>query len=100
MNGLNETIKTKKMPENDETEVVINTEGAVNAEAAATNRMFVRECVKERGRFSRVFETKGGEKAAVIYPKAVHFQKVCGSPSTILLHFQRISFSMRIHREE
>ena len=75
MNGLNETIKTKKMPENDETEVVINTEGAVNAEAAATNRMFVRECVKERGRFSRVFETKGGEKAAVIYPKAVHFQK-------------------------
>ena len=29
MNGLNETIKTKKMPENDETEVVINTEGAV-----------------------------------------------------------------------
>ena len=53
MNGLNETIKTKKMPENDETEVVINTEGAVNAEAAATNRMFVRECVKERGRFSQ-----------------------------------------------
>lgn len=51
------------------------TEGAVHAEAAATNRMFVRECVKERGRFSRVFETKGGEKAAVIYPKAVHFQK-------------------------
>ena len=75
MNGLNETIKTKKMPENGETEAVINTEGAVNAEAAATNRMFVRECVKERGRFSRVFETKGGEKAAVIYPKAVHFQK-------------------------
>ena len=51
MNGLNETIKTKKMPENDETEVVINTEGAVNAEAAATNRMFVRECVKERDVF-------------------------------------------------
>ena len=75
MNGLNETIKTKKMPENGETEAVINTEGAVNAEAATTNRMFVRECVKERGRFSRVFETKGGEKAAVIYPKAVHFQK-------------------------
>ena len=75
MNGLNETIKTKKMPENGETEAVINTEGAVNAEAAATNRMLVRECVKERGRFSRVFETKGGEKAAVIYPKAVHFQE-------------------------
>ena len=75
MNGLKETIKTQKMPENGETEAVINTEGAVNAEAAATNRMFVRECVKERGRFSRVFETKGGEKAAVIYPKAVHFQK-------------------------
>ena len=55
MNGLNETIKTKKMPENGETEAVINTEGAVNAEAAATNRMLVRECVKERGRFSRVF---------------------------------------------
>lgn len=69
MNGLNETIKTKKMPENGETEAVINTEGAVNAEAAATNRMLVRECVKERGRFSRVFETKGGEKAAVIYPE-------------------------------
>ena len=30
MNGLNETIKTKKMPENGETEAVINTEGAVN----------------------------------------------------------------------
>ena len=75
MNGLNETIKTKKMPENGETEAVINTEGAVNAEAATTNRMFVRECVKERGRFSRVFEIKNGEKAAVIYPKAVHFQK-------------------------
>ena len=25
--------------------------------------------------FSRVFETKNGEKAAVIYPKAVHFKK-------------------------
>ena len=75
MNGLNETIKTKKMPETGETEAVNNTEGAVNAEAAATNRIFVRECVKERGRFSRIFETKNGEKAAVIYPKAVHFQK-------------------------
>ena len=42
MNGLNETIKTKKMPENDETEAVINTEAAANAEAAATNRMLIR----------------------------------------------------------
>lgn len=35
----------------------------------------MRECIKERSRFSRVFETKNGEKAAVVYPKAVHFQK-------------------------
>ena len=38
-------------------------------------RSLVRECVRERSRFSRVFETKNGEKAAVIYPVAVHFQK-------------------------
>ena len=62
------------MPENDETEVTIKQKVQL-MQAAATNRMFVRECVKERRRFSRVFETKGGEKAAVIYPKAVHFQK-------------------------
>ena len=37
--------------ENGETEAVINTEGAVNAEAAATNRMLVRECVKESRTF-------------------------------------------------
>lgn len=44
-------------------------------ETANTKRVLVRECIGERGRFSRVFETKNGEKAAVIYPKAVHFQK-------------------------
>ena len=74
MNGLNEVIKTKGMHEKDNAEATtVNSAG--NATSADTRRVLLRECIKERGRFSRVFETKNGERAAVIYPKAVHFQK-------------------------
>ena len=64
MNGVNETNKSNEMITADRIEAV-KQEG----------RSLVRECIKERSRFSRVFETKNGEKAAVIYPKAVHFKK-------------------------
>lgn len=64
MNGVNETNKSNEMITADKIEAV-KQEG----------RSLVRECIKERSRFSRVFETKNGEKAAVIYPKAVHFKK-------------------------
>lgn len=64
MNGVNETNKSNEMITADKNEAV-KQEG----------RSLVRECIKERSRFSRVFETKNGEKAAVIYPKAVHFKK-------------------------
>ena len=39
------------------------------------SRRPVREYREGRGRFTRVFETAGGEKAAVIYPEPVHYQK-------------------------
>ena len=64
MNGVNETNKSNEMITADKIEAV-KQEG----------RSLVCECIKERSRFSRVFETKNGEKAAVIYPKAVHFKK-------------------------
>ena len=64
MNGVNETNKSNELFTADRIEAV-KQEG----------RSLVRECIKERSRFSRVFETKNGEKAAVIYPKAVHFKK-------------------------
>ena len=64
MNGVNETNKSNEMITADRIEAV-KQEG----------RSLVCECIKERSRFSRVFETKNGEKAAVIYPKAVHFKK-------------------------
>ena len=55
MNGVNETNKSNEMITADRIEAV-KQEG----------RSLVRECIKERSRFSRVFETKNGEKAAVI----------------------------------
>ena len=64
MNGVNETNKSNEMITADKIEAVKQEE-----------RSLVRECIKERSRFSRVFETKNGEKAAVVYPKAVHFKK-------------------------
>ena len=67
MNGVNETNKTNKSNEM----ITADKIEAVKQEG----RSLVRECIKERSRFSRVFETKNGEKAAVIYPKAVHFKK-------------------------
>ena len=67
MNGVNETNKTNKSNEM----ITADRIEAVKQEG----RSLVRECIKERSRFSRVFETKNGEKAAVIYPKAVHFKK-------------------------
>ena len=63
MNGVKETNKSNELFTADRIEAV-KQEG----------RSLVRECIKERSRFSRVFETKNGEKAAVIYPKAVHFK--------------------------
>ena len=67
MNGVNETNKTNKSNE-------LFTADKIEA-VKQEGRSLVRECIKERSRFSRVFETKNGEKAAVIYPKAVHFKK-------------------------
>ena len=67
MNGVNETNKTNTSNE-------LFTADKIEA-VKQEGRSLVRECIKERSRFSRVFETKNGEKAAVIYPKAVHFKK-------------------------
>lgn len=90
MNGVNETNKSNEMITADRIEAV-KQEG----------RSLVRECIKERSRFSRVFETKNGEKAAVIYPKAVHFKRMMhGKQSTIHLCFLKISSHMRMHRAE
>ena len=52
MNGVNETNKSNEMITADKIEAV-KQEG----------RSLVCECIKERSRFSRVFETKNGEKA-------------------------------------
>lgn len=75
MNGVNETNKTNNMIANEanKSNEMISIEGIEKTKQEG--RSLVRECIKERIRFSRVFETKNGEKAAVVYPKAVHFQK-------------------------
>ena len=86
MNGVNETNKTNKSNEM----ITADKIEAVKQEG----RSLVRECIKERSRFSRVFETKNGEKAAVIYPM-MH-----GRQSTIHLCFLKISWHMRMHRAE
>ena len=41
----------------------------------AEDRKLIREDQEGRSRYTRVFETKGGEKAAVLYPEPVHMEK-------------------------
>ena len=55
MNGVNETNKSNEMITADRIEAV-KQEG----------RSLVRECIKERSRFSRVFETKNGDRKSVV----------------------------------
>ena len=54
MNGVNETNKTNTSNE-------LFTADKIEA-VKQEGRSLVRECIKERSRFSRVFETKNGEK--------------------------------------
>lgn len=88
MNGVNETNKSNEMITADKIEAV-KQEG----------RSLVRECIKERSRFSRVFETKNGEKAAVIR-QYISKRVMHGKQSTIHLCFLKISSHMRMHRAE
>ena len=41
----------------------------------AEDRKLIWEDQEGRSRYTRVFETKGGEKAAVLYPEPVHMEK-------------------------
>ena len=57
MNGVNETNKTNTSNE-------LFTADKIEA-VKQEGRSLVRECIKERSRFSRVFETKNGELTVV-----------------------------------
>ena len=77
-NNKENTLEREKgsvMGSEKEMEETIKKELEEKALKKAEDRKFIREDHEGRSRYTRVFETRGGEKAAVLYPEPVHMEK-------------------------